>query len=68
MRVTEEQAAEAMALMYRCTHNLAEPAGSLALAGLLADRDAAAGRRVAVVHTGGNADFDVLDRALRGLG
>ena len=33
--------------MYRATHNLAEPAGSLALAGLLADPEAlrAAGSR-----------------------
>ncbi len=37
-------------LMYRATHNLAEPAGSLALAGLLAERDRCAGQRVAVVH------------------
>lgn len=66
VRVSEELATEAMALMYRATHNLAEPAGSFALAGLLADREAAAGRRVAVVHTGGNADFDVLRRALDG--
>ncbi len=49
-----------MALMYRTTHNLAEPAGSLALAALLAEKDLVAGRRVAVVHTGGNADFGVL--------
>ena len=64
--VSEEQAAEAMVLMYRCTHNLAEPAGALALAGLLAERDRVAGARVAVVHTGGNADFDVLHRAVLG--
>jgi threonine dehydratase len=64
VRVSEEQAREAMAVMYRATHNLPEPAGSLALAGLLAERDRVAGRRVAVVHTGGNADFDVLARAL----
>ena len=64
VRVSEEAAAEAMALMYRATHNLAEPAGSLALAGLLADHQAAPGRRVAVVHTGGNADFGVLSGAL----
>ena len=63
VRVSEEQAAEAMTVMYRCTHNLAEPAGSLALAGLLAEKERVAGRRVAIVHTGGNADFDVLRRA-----
>lgn len=68
--VTEEQAAAAMALMYRATHNLAEPAGSFALAGLLAEREQAPerveGRRVAVVHTGGNADFDILQTAMKG--
>jgi len=64
VQVSETQAAEAMALAYRATHNLPEPAGSLALAGLMAERDRVAGKRVAVVHTGGNADFSVLSRAL----
>jgi len=64
VRIDEEDAAAAMALAYRATHNLAEPAGALALAGLLAERDRMAGRRVAVVQTGGNADFDVLRRVL----
>lgn len=64
LQVSDEQALEAMALMYDATHNLAEPAGSLALAGLLSERERVAGRRVAVVHTGGNADFDVLALAM----
>jgi threonine dehydratase len=64
VRISEEAAAEAMALMYRSTHNLAEPAGSLALAGLLAERERVAGKRVAVIQTGGNADFSVLARVL----
>lgn len=64
VQVGERQAEEAMALMYRSTHNLPEPAGSLALAGLLAERDRVAGQRVGIVHTGGNADFEVLARAL----
>ncbi len=64
VQVSEEQAAEAMALVYRCTHNLAEPAGAVALAGLLAERQAMAGTKVAIVHTGGNADFEVLARAM----
>jgi len=66
LRVSEEQAAEAMALHYRSTHNLPEPAGSLALAGALSERDALAGKRVAVVQTGGNADFEVLRRVFGG--
>ena len=63
VRVSEEQAEAAMGLMYRSTHNLPEPAGSLALAALLAERDQVAGKKVAVIQTGGNADFDVLSRA-----
>lgn len=65
VQVSEAQAAEAMRLMYRATHNLAEPAGSVALAGLLIDQPAS-GSRVAVVHTGGNADFDILARSMSG--
>jgi threonine dehydratase len=68
VQISEKKAAEAMALMFRCTHNLAEPAGSLALAGLLAERDRVAGRKVAIIHTGGNADFSVLARAMAGRG
>lgn len=63
VRVPEDEAAAAMALMYRSTHNLPEPAGSLGLAALLAEKDRVAGKRVAVIQTGGNADFDVLSRA-----
>ncbi len=64
LQVSDEQALEATALTYRATHNLPEPAGAIALAGLLADLDAAAGKRVAVVQTGGNCDFELLARAL----
>ena len=52
----------------RSTHNLPEPAGSLALAALLAERDQVAGKKVAIVHTGGNCDYDVLARALSASG
>jgi len=64
VRVREDDAARAMAAVYRATHNLAEPAGALALAGLLADRYRRPGGRVAIVLTGGNADFDVLSTVL----
>jgi threonine dehydratase len=64
VQVSEEQALEAVALSFRATHNLPEPAGSIALAGLLADAPNAAGKRVAVVQTGGNCDYDLLQRAL----
>jgi len=64
VQVSEEQALAAVALSYRATHNLPEPAGSIALAGMLADVDRPAGKRVAVVQTGGNCDYDLLQRAL----
>ena len=68
LEVSEDEAREAMATTYRTTHNLPEPAGSLALAGLLGERDRVAGRKVAVVMTGGNCDFDLLAAAVRQFG
>jgi threonine dehydratase len=66
LTVSEEAAAEAMRLLYRTTHNIAEPAGALALAGLAEERTWAAGKRVAVVHTGGNADVELLAQVFAG--
>ncbi len=63
VRVTEDQAAAAMTLMYRATHQLAEPAGALGLAAILADKARLEDKRVAFIQTGGNCDFDVLQRA-----
>jgi len=63
--VTEEQGAEAMRVLYETTRNVPEPAGAAALAGLLADRDHA-GRRVAVIQTGGNVDVSTLSEVLAG--
>lgn len=65
VRVSEADAAAAMVLMYRATHNLAEPAGALALAAVLAEGDRVAGRRIAMILTGGNCDLDVLEAAAR---
>jgi len=66
LTVAEDAAAEAMRVMFAATHNLAEPAGALALAGLLQERSWAAEKRVAVIHTGGNADADMLAQVLAG--
>jgi threonine dehydratase len=65
VRISEADAAKAMVLMYRATHNLAEPAGSLALAAVLAEGERVAGRKVAMILTGGNCDLDVLEAAAR---
>jgi threonine dehydratase len=53
--------------MFAATHNLAEPAGALALAGLLQERSWVAGKRVAVIQSGGNVDADQLLLVLTGL-
>lgn len=66
LTISEDECAEAMRVMYRVTHNVAEPAGALALAGLLSERDRVRGRRVAVIHTGGNADAELLAQVLEG--
>ena len=66
IEVPDEATAEAMRILHRTTHNTAEPAGAIALAGALSERERLAGRRVAVVITGGNVDADVLASILNG--
>ncbi len=64
--VDDDATAEAMRVLLRTTHQLPEPAGAIALAGLLAERDAAAGERVGVVLSGGNCDATILAEVLAG--
>jgi threonine dehydratase len=67
LAVSEDATAQAMRVLHRTTHNTPEPAGAIALAGLLSERAARAGQRVAVVLTGGNVDMPVLAEVLSGL-
>ncbi len=67
IEVGEDAAAEAMRMLFATTHNAAEPAGALALAGLLAERELVHGRRVAVIQTGGNIDTAMFANVLAGL-
>lgn len=64
--VSEDEAADAVRLFLRTTHTLTEPAGALAVAGLVAERDREAGRRVGIVHTGANIDAAMLAELLAG--
>jgi threonine dehydratase len=64
--VSDDATAAAMRLLHRASHSTPEPAGAIALAGALAERDALAGRRVAVVQTGGNCDASILVDVLSG--
>jgi threonine dehydratase len=54
--LSEDELAEGIRLALRATHNLAEGAGSAALAAALGCRGRFAGKRVVAVMTGGNLD------------
>lgn len=64
--VSEDAIAGAMRTFHRTTHNTAEPAAAVALAGLVSERAARAGQRVAVILTGGNVDMPMLTDVLAG--
>ena len=54
--VSEAEIRRAMRVLFADTHNVAEGAGAAALAAALQERGRLAGRRVAVVLSGGNVD------------
>jgi len=54
--VTEAEIRAAMRILYTDTHNLAEGAGAAPLAAALQERGSLAGKRVAVIQSGGNVD------------
>jgi threonine dehydratase len=66
LTVSDDAVAEAMRVLFTATHNVAEPAGAIALAGLMAEGSWATGKRVAVIQTGGNADAGLLVQVLTG--
>ena len=66
VQISEDMCAEAVRILYRTTHNLAEPAGAAALAGLITERDQQRGKRVGVTMSGGNLDTHLLIQILAG--
>ena len=64
--VSEQAILEAMGFYLSDTHNLAEGAGAAPLAALLQERASMAGKRVALVLSGGNLDRALLRRVLEG--
>jgi threonine dehydratase len=69
VQITDDECADAVRLMMRCTHHLVEPSGAAALAGLLKDQQSRgdrAGRRLGAVVTGGNIDAPMLAEILAG--
>jgi threonine dehydratase len=64
IRVSEDDVLDAMGFFFTDTHNVAEGAAAASLAGLLKEKDRQAGKRVAVVLTGGNVDRVTLQTVL----
>ena len=64
VKVSEGGIADALRLLLRTTHNLAEGAGAAGLAGLLALRETLAGRSVGICITGSNIDQETLRRVM----
>ena len=62
--VPDTAIAEAIRVLMRTTHNLAEGAGAAGLAGLYALRDELAGKTVAIILSGSNIDEATLRRVL----
>jgi threonine dehydratase len=55
--VTEVEIMAAMYQYYQMTHNLAEGAGAVPLAGLVKEKERMKGKKVGVILSGGNIDF-----------
>jgi threonine dehydratase len=65
--VSDDELREAVRLLLRWTHNLAEGAGAGALAAALKRQDQLAGKTVVGVLSGGNLDLRELRRILDGM-
>jgi threonine dehydratase len=70
VRVSDDEVAAAMRLLYRTTHNIAEGAGAAATAGLMHElaqqQNVKKPQRAAVVLTGGNIDQELFAQVLTG--
>jgi threonine dehydratase len=66
LQLTEDDIAEAVRAYFQDTHNVAEGAGAASLAGLMQERTRMAGKRVAVILSGGNIDTSVYQKILAG--
>jgi threonine dehydratase len=65
-QVSEDEMAEGMRIYFDDTHQIAEGAGAAPLAGLWKDREKVAGKRVALILSGGNIERTRYLQVLRG--
>ena len=62
VQVTDDEVAAAIRAYWTDTHNLAEGAGAAAFAAALQEKTKIRGKRVGLILTGGNIDFDLFKR------
>ena len=62
MQVTDDEIAAAIRAYWTDTHNLAEGAGAAPLAAALQEKTKLRGKRVGLILSGGNIDFDLFNR------
>jgi threonine dehydratase len=62
VQVTDDEVGAAIRAYWTDTHNLAEGAGAAALAAALQEKKKLGGKRVGLVLSGGNIDFDLFRR------
>jgi threonine dehydratase len=62
VQVTDAEIAGAIRIYWTDTHNLAEGAGAAALAAALQEKAKLRGKRVGLILSGGNIDFDLFNR------
>lgn len=66
VEVADAEVAQAMRLLFTCTHNVAEGAGAASLAAALQQKSRLGGLKVGLTLCGGNVDADVFARVLSG--
>jgi threonine dehydratase len=62
VQVEDDEIGEAIRIYWTDTHNLAEGAGAAPLAAALREKSRLAGKRVGLILSGGNIDFDLFQR------
>lgn len=64
IEVSEESIEDAMRVLFRDTHNVAEGSAAASLAGFVQERDRYQGRKVGIILSGANVDSEVFARVL----
>jgi threonine dehydratase len=64
VEVSDDEVAQAIALIFQATHNVAEGAGAAGVAAMQKERERIAGRKVAAVLSGGNIDRPLFAEVL----